>query len=144
MLLGSKLLSVKRLLYTIFSFMLLSAMAPGWSYACGSNCGKEAAQVATHSSPHDEKVSSPACCEKSTASQSSREQSCDDSCSDDNCSGNCGANCGCSTAHAGAIIMDTLLFNIHLPEPHHTGFSYMTPFMSNISLDIWLPPNIRA
>jgi len=147
-LLGSKLLRVKHLLYTILSFMLLGATAPGLSYACGSNCGREAEQVATHSSAHGKDVQSSACCEKSIDDPASKEQDCGGSCCNDNCNGNCngncGSNCGCPAAHAGAIMMDALVFNFHLPEPHHTGFSYITPFMSNISLDIWLPPNIRA
>ncbi len=143
MLLGSKLLSVKRLLYTILSFMLLSATAPGWSYACGSNCGRPAEQLASPSSAPGEDVQSSACCEKSIDDQASKEQDCGGSCTG-NCNGNCSENCGCPAAHAGAIMMDVLVFNIHLPEPHHAGFSYITPIMSNISLDIWLPPNIRA
>lgn len=136
---------MERLYYSLLPLLLAAFMAPGQAYACGdSNC-KDATQEQTATKQQPEKKSccennnSPAsCCEKDETGHAS-----DHDCNGQ-CDGKCGGHCTCPTVHSGAAFFGD--FSLRFPPSQlvFTSFYYTTPFLSNVSLDIWLPPDNPA
>ena len=134
---------MKRLFFAILPFALLLAFTHGASYACGSDCEIKETPAKRYpplrKSCCTEYKQSKSCCEQPVSGPQSDDHDCGG-----NCDGKCCGHCCCPTAHTGAIVIAELIFHLSQPEPAHIDIPYSDPFMSSISLDIWLPPNIRA
>lgn len=129
---------MQRFFFLLFPVLLALVFMPSRSYACGNGCGKKEARSEQAAQQTDNKKS---CCAKGDADQGCCEKSNKEQGDSHDCGGKCGGHCGCPTAHAGAVIIPGAEFCLALPEPVHTGHFYVSPFLSNVSLDIWLPPD---
>lgn len=139
-----------RLLFSRIVPLLLTAglfLASGNVFACGNSCDnkKETANTATRKSSCCERSNKKSDCCASNKNSTRREtpHGCDRCGGKNGCGGQCGGQCKCPIAASGAVLIPEVEFLLR-PFVLFSGayFSYRSPFLPNISIDIWLPPNI--
>lgn len=135
---------VKHLLCIFSALLFVAILAPGQAYACGDSGCKDTKQKQTEAKQVEQKSCGESsdglasCCENGDTGQAGNHDC------NGQCGGKCGGHCTCPSAHSGAVFFGDFLLHFPFSQPVFTGFPYSTPFLSNVSLDIWLPPDIRA
>lgn len=146
---------MRHLFYGTLPFLLATSaiLSPEDAFGCGNGCsaGKSTAKSSTEESSccagtDDE---SP-CCSKSDASTGKKQTRHQDHHSDEeDCGGRCGGTCGGHCSCPIAMSSVGLFPEVELFLPVFISFSraylpYQSPSLPNVSLDIWLPPNILS
>lgn len=133
---------MKGFFVTLLPLLLFLALVSEQVQACEKQCANTEASdnrhVASGQSCLTENPAATDCC-VAVESAADKNHDCNGS-----CEGKCGGHCNCPCTHTGAVVEGEFALRLYQPEPDHSGFPYSTPFLSNVSLDIWLPPNIRA
>jgi len=146
---------MRLLFFGILPFLLAVSftLPPGDAFGCGKGCSigkrakKSVAKEASCCASADDESS---CCGKNQpVSDKKQRPACDHQGDHKGCGGRCGGKCGghcaCPTAASGAGLFSEVEFFLYPFIPFSgASFPYQSPFLPNVSLDIWLPPNILS
>lgn len=136
-----------------FLLAISAILSPGEAFGCGNGCSteKSTAKSSTEESSccagSDDK--SPCCSKSDTLSSKKQTQNQDHHSDEEGCGGCCGGTCGGHCSCPMAMSSVGLFPEVELSLPVFSTFSeaylpYQSPFLPNVSLDIWLPPNILS
>ena len=146
---------MRPLFFGILPFLLAVSftLLPGDAFGCDKGCstGKRATKgVAGEVSCCAGTGNESSCCGKNQpASNEKQIPACDHHGDDKGCGGRCGGKCGGHCTCPMAVSSVGLFPEVELFLPVFISFSraylpYQSPSLPNVSLDIWLPPNILS
>ncbi|MBK8923454.1 MAG: hypothetical protein IPM81_18470 [Saprospirales bacterium] len=142
---------MRPLFFGILPFLLAVSftLLPGDAFGCSKGCstGKSATKsIASEASCCASAGDEASCCSKNRSSTGKNQDHHGD---EDGCGGRCGGTCGGHCSCPMAVSSVGLFPEVELFLPVFISFSraylpYQSPSLPNVSLDIWLPPNILS
>lgn len=146
---------MRPLFFGILPFLLAVSftLLPGDAFGCGKGCstGKSVTMSVAREASCCASAGDESSCRGKNQPASDKKQipACDHHCDEKGCGGSCGGKCGshCScpmAASCAGLFSEVEFFLYALTILSRAYFPYRPPFLPNVSLDIWLPPNILS